>query len=114
MTYRNDCRFVGRVGERIKRGKTVTGQTYMYFDMFIESNLNANSTENNYHQNIPIMVFKKPVIDYLERIGIKPNMPIIVFGFVSTYTDEVRGITLKSNGINCSECYVIQTRPYND
>lgn len=101
---------MGRVGERMKKGKTVNGQPYMYFDMDIESKFNATSTDNNYHQSIPIMVFKKPVIDYLERLQIHTNTPIIVFGFVSTYTDEVRGITLKSNGINANEVYVIRTK----
>ena len=111
---RNDCRFVGRIGERMKKGKTVNGEPYMYFDMNITSKYNANSTENNYEQNIPIMVFKPAVIKYLEKLKVRVGTPIVVFGFVSTYTDELKGITLKSNGINCSECYVIQTRPYND
>ena len=114
MADRNDCRFVGRVGERMKKGKTVNGQPYMYFDLAIESKANANSTDNNFHQSIPIMVFKKPVIDYLERLKIHQGSPLVVFGFVSTYTDELRGITLKSNGINANEVYCIQTRPYND
>lgn len=111
---RNDCRFVGRIGEHMKHGKTVNGEPYMYFDLEIESRANANSTDNNYHQNIPIMVFKKAVIDYLQRLKAHRGTHVVVFGFVSTYTDEVRGITLKSNGINCSECYVVQTKPYND
>lgn len=108
---RNDCRFVGRVGEHIKKGKTVNGEPYMYFDMDIESRYNANSTDNNYHQSIPIMVFKKAVIDYLEKLKVHRGTPIVCFGFVSTYTDEVRGITLKSNGINASEVYVIKVKP---
>lgn len=111
---RNDCRFVGRIGEKMKKGKTVNGEPYMYFDMNITSKYNANSTENNYEQNIPIMVFKSVVIKYLEKLKVHIGTPIVVFGFVSTYTDELRGITLKSNGINANEVYVIQTRPYND
>lgn len=109
---RNDCRFVGHVGDRRKEGITINGEPYMYFEMAIESKFNANTSENNYRQSIPIMVFKKPVINYLKRLSIHQGMPIIVFGFVSTYTDELKGITLKSNGINASEVYVIQTRPY--
>ena len=81
---RNDCRFVGRIGERMKKGKTVNGE------------------------------FKPAVIKYLEKLKVHVGTPIIAFGFVSTYTDELKGVTLKSNGINCNECYVIQTRPYND
>lgn len=109
---RNDCRFVGRVGERRKDGLTVNGEPYIYFEMAIESKFNANSTENNYHQSIPIMVFKRNVINYLNKIGIHQGTPIIVFGFVSTYTNEFKSITLRSNGINANEVYVIQTKPY--
>lgn len=107
---RNDCRFVGRVGDRMKKGTTVNGEPYMYFEMEIESRFNATSTDNNYHQSIPIMVFKKAVINYLEKLNIHRGMPVVVFGFVSTYTDELKGITLKSNGINASEVYVIRTK----
>lgn len=108
---RNDCRFVGRIGQRRKEGKTVKGEPYMYFEMDIESRFNSTSTENNYRQSIPIMLFKKNVIDYLKRLNVHTGTPIIVFGFVSTYTDELKGITLKSNGINASEVYVIKVKP---
>lgn len=111
---RNDCRFVGRIGDRHKDGRTVNGDKYMYFELSIESKFNANSTENNYSQSIPIMVFKPKVIDYLKKLKVHTGTPVVVFGFVSTYTDELKGITLKNNGINANEVYIIQTRPYND
>ena len=60
------------------------------------------------------MVFKRQVIKYLKTLEIHKGTPIVVFGFVSTYTDEFKGITLKANGINASEVYVIQTRPYDN
>lgn len=114
MLNRNDCRFVGRIGSKKKDGKTVNGDAYIYFELEIEARSNANSTENNYHQRIPIMCFKPNVINYLKKVKARTGTPVVVFGFVSTYTDELKGITLKNNGINANEVYVVQTRPYND
>lgn len=107
---RNDCRFVGRIGDRIKEGVTINGDAYMYFDLELEARANATSTDNNYHQNIPIMLFRKPVIDYLKRLKVRRGTLVVVFGFVSTYTDEIKGITLKNNGINAYEVYVVKTK----
>lgn len=108
---RNDCRFVGRIGEHMKKGTTINGEPYMYFDMNIVSKFNANGAQNNYEQNIPIMVFKPAVIKYLEKLNAHRGTPIVVFGFVSTYTGELKGITLKSNGINANEVYIIKVKP---
>jgi hypothetical protein len=111
---RNDCRFVGIIGERMKKGKTVNGEPYMYFDMNITSKYNANSTENNYEQNIPIMVFKPAVIKYLEKLKVHVGTPVIVFGFMSSFYDEVHGKQVLVNAVNANEVLCIQTRPYND
>lgn len=110
---KNDCRFVGRVGGAFKVGKTQNGGEYLWFPLEIESRANANSTENNYRQNIHIMCFKKKVIDYLRYVDVRQGSTVIVFGFVSAFPDEVKGKHVIVNAINANEIYVVKTRPYD-
>lgn len=112
MADKNILTLVGRIGSRIKEGKTITGGTYITFQLEIESRANATSTENNYHQLIPIMCFKKNVIDYVRRVNAHYGTMVIVFGFISTYTDELKGNTIKANGVNANEIYCVKTRLY--
>ena len=104
----------GRVGSVVKDGKTQSGSPFLYFGMDIESRSNANSTENNYRQTLKIMCFKPKVTDYLKRLKVHSGMPCIVFGFMSSFMDEVKGKSILVNALNANEVYIIQTRPYNE
>lgn len=110
---KNECVFIGRIGSKIKKGRTQNGDTYIWLLLQIESAANANSTENNYHQKVHIMCFKKPVIDYLERVEAHTGNRIVIFGFVSSFPDEVKGKAVIVNAINANEIYVIKTKPDN-
>ena len=111
---RNESILVGRVGSKIKEGKTQKGDTYIWFSLEIEAKTNATSTDNNYHQNINIMCFRKPVIDYVKKVNMRIGCTVVVFGFVSSFVYEYKGKTIASNAINGNEIYVVKTRLYGD
>lgn len=104
----------GRIGSVLKEGKTQNGGSFMYFGLDIESKANANSTENNYRQTLKIMCFKPKVVEYLKKIKAHTGTPCIVFGFMSSFYDEVHGKSVLVNALNANEVLCIQTRPYND
>ena len=104
----------GRIGSVLKEGKTQNGNTFMYFGLDIESKANANSTDNNYRQTLKIMVFKKNVIQYLRNVKAHTGTTVLVFGFMSSFYDEVHGKSLLVNALNANEVLCIMTRPYND
>ena len=108
---RNDIRLVGRIGERIKTGRTQNGGEYVWFPLEIEARANASSTENNFRQKIHVMCFKKPVIDYLRRVELKQGQGVVIFGFVSAFPSEIKGKSILVNAINANEIYVIKTKP---
>lgn len=104
----------GRIGSVLKEGKTQNGGSFMYFGLDIESKANANSTENNYRQTLKIMCFKPKVVEYLKKIKAHTGTPCIVFGFMSSFYDEVHGKSVLVNALNANEVLCIQTRPYNN
>ena len=108
---RNDCRLVGKIGSVLKEGKTQNGQTYIWFALNIEARSNANSTENNYRQSIHVMCFKKNVVDYLKRVKAHQGNTAIVFGFISSFPDEIKGKAVTVNAINANDIYIAKTKP---
>jgi hypothetical protein len=104
----------GRIGSVVKEGKTQNGNMFLYFGMDIESRSNATSTENNYKQTLKVMCFKPKVIEYLRKLKVHSGMHCIVFGFMSSFMDEVKGKPMLVNALNCNECYIIQMRPYDE
>jgi len=112
MANRNQLTLVGRIGAAFKEGKTQAGGTYIWFPLEVESKQTANSTENNQRQSIHIMCFRKPVIDYLKSVKAHSGCIVIIFGFISSFPDEVKGKAVRVNAVNANEIYVVQTRPY--
>lgn len=104
----------GKIGSVLKEGKTQNGGTFLYFGLEVESKANATSTENNYRQTLKIMVFKPKVIQYLRHVKAHTGTTVLVFGFMSSFYDEVHGKSLLVNALNANEVLCIMTRPYND
>lgn len=110
---KNEVCFVGRIGSVIKSGTTQNGDKYIWFLLSLESRANARSTDNNYHQKINIMCFRRPVIDYLAKVKATQGNYIVIFGFVSSFPTEINGKEIVANGINANEVYVVKTKPDN-
>ena len=106
----NSCTFVGKIGSNIKKGKTQNGESYVGFLLRCEPPANANSSRNNQSQMISIRCFKPKVIKYLENVGAKMNDNVVVLGFVSSYSAEVRGKSLVANSINANQIFIVKLR----
>ena len=111
---KNECCFIGHIGSIIRKKKSQLGNPYIWFLVEMEAQKNATSTNNNYHQQINVMCFKKQVIDYMRNVKAHYGNLVIVFGFVSSVKIEVKGKTLISNAVNANEIYIIKTRPYDN
>lgn len=111
---KNECCLIGRINSPIKESKTQTGNPYIWFLLELEAKANATSTENNYHQKLNVMCFKKNVITYIKNVNAHIGNQVIVFGFISSFVTTIKGQQLISNAINGNEIYVIKTRLYQD
>lgn len=110
MADKNFLTLVGRMGDAFKEGKTKTGGSYIYFSLELQAKQTQNSTENNQFQTLHVMVFRKPVIDYLKRVKAHSGNVCVVFGFVSAFKDTVKGKDVVVNAINGSEVYIVKTK----
>lgn len=114
MADRNQLTLVGKIGGAFKEGKTKNGEAYIYFSLELQARQTQNSTENNQDQLLHIMCFRRAVIDYLRKVKAHTGNVVVIFGFITSFPDEVNGKAVRVNAINAHECFVIQTRPYND
>lgn len=110
MADRNQLTLVGRIGGAFKEGKTKNGETYIYFSLELQPKQTQNSTENNQDQVLHIMCFRKQVIEYLRKVKAHTGNYVVIFGFVSSFPDTIKGKDIRVNAINCHECYVLKTK----
>ena len=111
MAHRNDAIIVGRVGTNVKFKKAKSGSDYISFSLEIEAKSTAREYDYNHYQIINVTCFKKPVIDYLQRIKIKQGNTAIIFGFYSSTMDEVKGQRIAITRIVAHEVYIVKTKP---
>lgn len=109
---RNEIILVGKCSYKYKEGKSVNGEPYLWFPMNVENK--ANTTENNFHQGLNIMVFKPNVINYLKKVGLRPGNHVVVFGFIAAFKQEIKGKAVVSHAINGVDVYVTKTRSDKD
>lgn len=107
---RNQITIVGRIGNRIKKAKTVNGDDYIWMPIYIENRAASDSTENNQTQGINVMCYKPQVIKYLERVKAHAGNTVVVFGFVSAFKTEINGKEIVAHAINGNEIYVVKTK----
>lgn len=107
---RNQITIIGRIGNRIKKAKTVNGATYVWMPIVLENRSASDSTDYNYFQNINVMCYKAPVIKYLERVKAHTGNTVIIFGFVSAFKTEINGKEIVAHAINANEIYVVKTK----
>ena len=93
----------------MKEGTAKNGSKYLYFSIEIQSKQTATSIERNQYQTLHVMVFRKPVVDYLRKVKARQGNTVIVRGFVSAFPDTVNGKDVVVNAINGVECYIVKT-----
>ena len=101
---------IGHIGAAMKEGTAKNGSKYLYFSIEIHSKQTATSIERNQYQTLHVMVFRKPVIDYLRKVKAHQGNTVIVKGYVSAFPNTVNGKDLITNAITASEVYVVKTK----
>ena len=110
MADRNQLTLVGKIGGAFKEGKTKNGEVYIYFSLELQARQTQNSTENNQDQVLHIMCFRKVVIDYLRKVKAHTGNYCVIFGFITSFPDEINGKAVRVNAINAHECYIIKNK----
>lgn len=105
---RNELILVGRVGGNVKKAKATNGSDYYWMPIEIENTQGATSTENNYRQGLNCMVFKKNVIQYLDKVKARPGNRVVVFGFMSSFKQVVNGKDIISNAVNVTDLFIVK------
>lgn len=100
---------IGRIGAAMKEGTAKNGSKYLYFSIEIQSKQTATSIERNQYQTLHVMVFRKPVIDYLRKVKAHQGNTVIVKGYLTAFPDTVNGKDVVVNAINGVECYIVKT-----
>lgn len=108
--FENRFYLAGVIKSKIKVSTTVNGDKYLWFALAVENKLGVKSTDNNYHQDIGIMIFDKKVIEYTEKVGMKRNDFVVVFGFLSAFKHEVKGEEFTGHGVNATQVFVVKTK----
>ena len=113
MAQRNEVTLVCRIGQVVKFAKSSSGNEYAYFMVEVENQTNAaivGDRDNEMHQTLHVMCFRRQVIKYLKDIEAKTGNIIVVFGYIGSYLSEIKGKTVLQNTINATEIYVVKTK----
>lgn len=110
MKQRNDVILVGRIGQRLKYALSSSGNEYAYFAMEIENQTHSSEWSSEYNQILHIMCFKRNVVKYMKAVNAHPGNIVVVFGYCSSFSSEIKGKELLQNAINATEIYVVKTK----
>lgn len=108
--FENRFYMSGVVDSEVKYDKTVNGEQYAWFALSIENRQAANSTDSNRYQNVSIMVFQKKLIEYMKSVRLKRNDLCVVFGWVSSFSREIKGKNYAVNGVNATQVFAVKTK----
>ena len=101
----NEVTLCGRIGSTYKERRSKSGQTYIAFAMEVET-----KERSSFRNIVHILCFRKPVVDYLKKLNVHEGTPVIVFGNVGSWGDEVKGTRIIQNAVYANKIYVIKTQ----
>ena len=110
MAQRNEVILVGRIKDKVKYAMSQTGNEYSYIILDVENQNNASEVVAQYYQNLHVTCFKRPVVKYLKTVEAKGGNIVIVFGYVGSFTNEIKGKYLIQNTIIAKEIFVVKTK----
>jgi len=99
---KNDTTLVGRIGQTFKEGKSKQGRRYIAFAVEIE-------TKTSFKNVIHVLCFREVVINYLKGLKVHEGTPVIVFGSLGSWRDEIKGSVIVQNAVFADKVYVIKT-----
>lgn len=110
MAQRNEVILVGRIKDKVKYALSQTGNEYVYFLLDVENQTHASEVAAQYYQTLHVTCFKRPVTKYLKNVEAKGGNIVIVFGYVGSFTNEIKGKYLIQNTIIAKEIFVVKTK----
>ena len=110
MAQRNEVILVGRIKDKVKYALSQTGNEYVYFSLDVENQNNVGEFSAQYYQVLHVTCFKRPVVKYLKNIEAKGGNIVIIFGYVGSFTNEIKGKLLIQNTIIAKEIFVVKTK----
>jgi single-stranded DNA-binding protein len=113
MMDKNIVILEGVIGDDFKYGKTQEGKEYATFSLCVNAFLKeiSDTTEGTHSQTyVRIFVYDKRLVDYLKRVNAKRGQRASVFGRLSSFKNEYKGISFMTNNIVCRDVTIIKTR----
>lgn len=113
MLDKNIVWLEGLIGDDCKYGRTEDGKEYFTFSLCVNSFIKeiSDKTERTHSQNfIRTTVFDKKLIAYLRRVDAHRGMRVSVFGRVSSFKTEYKGIDFIQLSIVVRDIAIIQTK----
>ena len=103
----------GIIGDDFKYGKTQEGKEYATFSLSVNAYIKeiSDSTERTHSQTyVRIFVYDKKQLEYLRRVKANRGQRASVFGRLSSFKNEYRGITFMTNNVICRDITIIKTK----
>lgn len=113
MLDKNIVWLEGVIGDDFKYGRTEDGKEYATFSLCVNSFIKeiSDKTERSHSQNfIRTTVFDKKLITYLQRVNTHRGMRVSVFGRISSFKTEYKGIEFIQLSIIVRDIGVIQSK----
>lgn len=108
--------FLEGIIEGFKYDKAEGGREYATFSLSINAVFRemADDFERTKSQQwIRIFCYNKKIIEHLKRINAHNGQRASVFGRLSSFKNEYKGITFMTNCVMCRDIDIITTRPVN-
>lgn len=107
----------GVIGDDAKFGKTQDGKEYYTFSLCVNAYAKefADSTERSHSQTfVRIFIYDKRQLEYIRKVNAKRGQRASVFGRLSSFKNEYKGITFMSNNVICRDIIIAKTRKEKD
>ena len=113
MLDKNIVWLEGLIGDDFKFGRTEEGKEYATFSLCVNSFIKeiSDKTERSHSQNyIRTTVFDKKQIEYLRRVNAHRGQRASVFGRISSFKTEYKGIEFVQLSVVVRDIGVIQSK----
>jgi len=113
MLDKNIVWLEGLIGDDYKYGRTEDGKGYATFSLCVNSFIKeiSDKTERSHSQNfIRTTVFDKKQVEYLQRVGAHRGQRVSIFGRISSFKTEYKGIEFIQLSIVVRDISIIQTK----
>ena len=115
MLDKNIVFLEGLIGDDFKYGRTSDGKEYAAFSLAWNSFIKdiSDNTERTHSQNyIRTTVFDKKQISYLRKVDAHRGQRVSVFGRISSFKTEYKGIDFIQLSIVVRDIAIIQTKSF--